>query len=239
MEKKRITAIVLAAGSGRRMNSETPKQFMEIQGYPVVYYSLKAFEDSPVDSVVLVTGKEDVEYCKSEIVDYYGFTKVQAVVAGGKERFYSVYEGLLAAGMTDYVLVHDGARPFLSQECICSSIEVVQKEEACVLSVPVKDTIKVADEEGYVDKTLERNQLWAIQTPQSFSFSLLKEAYHRLFAIKDEEKWPAITDDAMLVEYFLNQKVKLIHGDYRNIKITTPEDFAIAELFLKQNETDF
>lgn len=239
MEKRRITAIVLAAGSGRRMNSETPKQFMVIHGYPVVYYSLKAFEDSPVDSVVLVTGKEDVEYCKNEIVDYYGFTKVQAVVAGGKERFYSVYEGLLAAGMTDYVLVHDGARPFLSQECICSSIEMVQKEEACVLAVPVKDTIKVADEEGYVDKTLERNQLWTIQTPQSFSFSLLKEAYHRLFAIKDEAKWPAITDDAMLVEYFLNQKVKLIHGDYRNIKITTPEDFAIAELFLKQNETDF
>lgn len=239
MENKRITAIVLAAGSGRRMNSEIPKQFMEINGYPVVYYSLKAFEDSPVDSVVLVTGKEDVDYCKRKIVDYYGLTKVQAVVAGGKERFYSVYEGLLAAGMTDYVLVHDGARPFLSQECILSSIEMVQKEQACVLAVPVKDTIKVSDEEGYVDKTLERNQLWAVQTPQSFSASLLKEAYDRLFAIKDEAKWPAITDDAMLVEYFLNQKVKLIHGDYRNIKITTPEDLAIAELFLQQNKTDF
>ena len=111
--RKRYTAIVLAAGSGRRMQSDTPKQFMELCGHPLVYYSLYAFEKSPVDDIILVTGKDDVSYCRKEIVEACDFRKVRAVIPGGKERYLSVYEGLKAAAGTDYVLIHDGARPMI------------------------------------------------------------------------------------------------------------------------------
>ena len=233
MEKKHYTAIVLAAGSGRRMNSKIPKQFLKLNGYPMLCYSLKAFELSPVDDIILVTGAEDVEYCQKEIVQAYGIKKVKAVVAGGAERYLSVYEGLKASQGADYVLIHDGARPMLDQETILSSMEAVQKEDACVVGTPVKDTIKVVSQEGYAKHTPDRSTLWAVQTPQSFSCSLLMSAYARLETLTKEQKRAlSITDDAMLVEQMTGHKVKLIQGKYENIKVTTPGDLRIAEAFL-------
>lgn len=233
-KRERYAAIVLSAGTGRRMNSNIPKQYMMLENYPVLYYSLKAFDDSDVDEVVLVTGAEDIDYCRKEIVEHYGFQKVKAVVAGGSERYLSVWEGLKAAD-ADYVLIHDGARPLIDAESIRASMEAVRKEKACILGVPVKDTIKCADDRDYVKNTPERKSLWIIQTPQSFSYELLTEAYRRLFDAQNKgEELPVITDDAMIVEQMTECKVKIIRGRYENIKITTPEDIPMAKLFLKK-----
>lgn len=236
MEK--ITAIVLSAGKGSRMKSDIPKQYMSLNDKPVIYYSLKAFEDSPVSQIVLVTGKEDVAYCEKEIVQKYRFKKVVAVVAGGAERYDSVYCGLLAAPDTDYVLIHDGARPMVDQKIINDSIECVKKAKACVVGMPSKDTIKISDEQNYAIGTPDRKTLWSIQTPQAFSYELICNAYSKLYKdIAQGKDIPTITDDAMVVEYATNQKVKLIEGNYENIKITTPEDILIADIFLKNRKS--
>lgn len=216
------------------MHSETPKQYMDLCGYPVLYYSLKAFEESAVDEIVLVTGARNIDFCRRDIVEKYGFSKVKAVVAGGSERYLSVYEGLKAASGADYVLIHDGARPLIDGDSICRSMETVAREKACVVAVPVKDTIKVADGEGFTDSTPDRSRLWAVQTPQSFSEELLKQAYQKMFIAEAKGTGlPVMTDDAMLVEKMTGHKVKIIDGTYRNIKITTLEDLLIAKAFLQ------
>lgn len=230
----KITAIVLSAGKGSRMNSDIPKQYMLLDDKPVIYYSLKAFEDSAVTEIILVTGKGDAEYCQNEIVQKYNIKKVTAIVEGGKERYDSVYNGLEAANDPDYVLIHDGARPLLDDEIIADSIEAVKEYDACVVGMPVKDTIKISDKDGYASETPDRNLLWLIQTPQAFSYKLILEAYKKMYSdIEAGKTLPAITDDAMVVEYAANKKVKLIKGSYENIKITTPEDIGVAKIFLK------
>lgn len=236
----KTTAIVLAAGQGKRMGSDVAKQYLLLCGRPVLYYTLRNFEDSIVDEVILVTGKEQIEYCKKEIVEAYGFQKVTQIVAGGKERYHSVAMGLRAAAQSgtpcDYVLIHDGARPFVTPGMIEKGIEAVQKYDACVVGMPVKDTIKISDEDGFAVDTPKRNLVWQVQTPQIFAFPLIKSAYDKL--IEEEEKLLAqgvvVTDDAMVMELFSAKRVKLIEGSYENIKITTPEDLEIAECFLKE-----
>ena len=222
---ERNTAIVLAAGQGKRMHSKVQKQFLEIQGYPVLYYSLRCFQESPlIQDIILVTGEESISYCKEEIVQKYGFTKVSAVIPGGKERYDSVY-----AGLCEYVLIHDGARPFVTEEILKRGLQKVKETGACVIGMPSKDTVKLSDEEGYVKETPNRKCVWTIQTPQIFSYSLIREA-HDSIRQKDMSK---ITDDAMVVEQETGAKVALAEGSYQNIKITTPEDLDIAEAFLK------
>lgn len=232
----RIAAVCLAAGQGKRMESNVQKQYLLIHGKPVLYYALKAFQDSPVDEIILVVGAGEEEYCQKEIVDKYGFTKVKAIAVGGKERYHSVFSGLQMVKEADYVLIHDGARPFLTQEIIERCIEGAKEYKACVAGMPVKDTIKLADAEGNIESTPERSKVWMIQTPQAFEYSLIKEAYTTL--IEQESKGIKtsipVTDDAMVIEYFLNQKVHLVYGSYENIKITTPEDMRIAEVFVKK-----
>ena len=164
---KRTAAVVLAAGSGKRMGTAVHKQYLLIKDRPVIYYTLQAFEDSEVDEVILVTGADEVDYCRKEIVEAYRFKKVRDVVAGGKERYDSVYEGLKALSGCDYVLIHDGARPLISRTLINANINCVQETKACITAVPAKDTIKVADDNGYVADTPDRSRLWQIQTPQS------------------------------------------------------------------------
>lgn len=229
----KITAIVLAAGSGSRMKSKTKKQFMEIKGKPVIWYSLFEFEKSRVDEIILVTGKEDIDYCKKEIVEKYNFKKIKNVVAGGSERYESVYNGLKEV-TGNIVLIHDGARPLINNEIIERSIEGTIKSDACVVGVPVKDTIKRANKEGYIIDTPNRSELWITQTPQSFKTDLVKMAYKKM---KEElEKGNTtlnITDDAMVVEEFTTNQVRFVQGDYKNIKVTTPEDIDIAELFIE------
>ena len=234
----KIAAIVLSAGRGTRMQSDIPKQYMPLIDKPVLYYSLKAFQDSSVSSIILVTGKEDVEFCQKEIVEKYNITKVSAIVTGGKERYHSVYEGLKQLKDHDYVLIHDGARPCVNVDIIERSIQSAIEEEACVVGMPVKDTIKISNENGYAVETPDRSTLWMIQTPQSFSYSLIYGAYTELMGQmqKGSQDVPSITDDAMVVEYIYGKKVKLILGSYTNIKITTPEDIRVAEEFLKKLE---
>ena len=228
--KEKITAIVLAAGQGKRMHSKVQKQFLEIQDHPVLYYSLRCFQDSLlIDDIILVTGNDMISYCKNEIVDRYSFTKVSNVIAGGKERYDSVYAGLCECRDCEYVLIHDGARPFVTEEILKRGLQKVKETGACVIGMPSKDTVKLSDEEGYVKETPNRKCVWTIQTPQIFSYPLIREA-HDSIRQKDMSK---ITDDAMVVEQETGAKVALAEGSYQNIKITTPEDLDIAEAFLK------
>ena len=241
----RTTAIVLAAGQGKRMNTKTAKQYLLLDGRPVLYYSLKAFQESLVDEVILVTGAADRDFVKEEIVERYGFTKVCAVVEGGRERYHSVFLGLQAARerlavqnpageIEDYCFIHDGARPFLTLDVIERAFECAVREQACAVGMPVKDTIKIADECGYAADTPKRSLVWMIQTPQVFSFPLIYDAYDKLMHQEESllEQGIQITDDACVVELLTDRKVKLVEGSYQNIKITTPEDLKIAETFL-------
>lgn len=223
-----ITAIVLAAGRGKRMQSDIPKQFLELAGKPVLYYSLKCFEESPVDDMILVTGAEDITYCREQIVDRFQLKKVKQIVAGGSERYWSVKNGLDAAKGADFVLIHDGARPCISQKIVLDSIEEVKSSGACTVGVPAKDTIKVVDTEGFGIETPPRETLWQIQTPQSFCYKELCEAYVRMAESGDTD----ITDDTMIIERYLHKRTRVIMGDYRNLKITTPEDLQMAEAYL-------
>lgn len=226
MEK--YTAIVLAAGVGKRMNSKIQKQYMLLGGKPVLFYALDAFEKSRVDEIILVVGKGEIEYCRKEIVEKYKFHRVTKIVEGGKERYHSVYEGLKAMDTADYVLIHDGARPFINQQILARTMEAVKQYQACVVGMPVKDTIKITTEDGFSKETPERKHVWMIQTPQCFSYPLIFEAYQKMLQNEDA----TITDDAMVLEKVKGLPVKMVEGSYRNIKITTPEDLLVAEAYL-------
>lgn len=232
-EKCRCGAVVLAAGSGRRMHSDVKKQFLLIQDKPVIYYSLQVFQQSFIDEIVLVVSEEDRDYCKKNIVDQFGFSKVKYIVAGGKERYHSVAAGLACLTECDYVFIHDGARPMITEEILERAYECVKENDACVVGMPVKDTIKIADQNGFIHQTPDRNLVWMIQTPQVFEASLIKGAYRQLLDQEKElqEQGIHITDDAMVVETLMKHPVKLVEGSYENIKITTPEDLLIAENF--------
>jgi len=231
MQKEKITAIVLAGGSGKRMGTACKKQYLELGGRPILFYSLNTFQESCIDEIILVSNES--EYCQKEIVQKYSLNKVVKIVPGGKERADSVYQGLLAAQGCSYVLIQDGARPFLTQDMIQASVSAVKKYQACVVGMPVKDTIKTADSDNFANETLARDRVWQIQTPQTFSYPLIKKAYENIML-----KQPAgITDDAMVVEYGQFAKIKLIQGSYQNIKITTSEDLDVAEVFLRKLQT--
>ena len=230
MNKKKCTAIVLAAGKGTRMGTKIHKQYLEICGRPVLYYALNAFEQSEIiDNIILVTGAEEIDYCKKEIVDKYNLTKVSDIVSGGKERYNSVFNGLKCVDKDSFVFIHDGARPFIDRESIRRAYNTVKEEKACIVAMPVKDTIKIADDKGYVSDTPDRSKVWMVQTPQVFSSDIIKEAYAKVM----ETDCKGVTDDAMVVEQMMNQPVKFVEGSYMNIKITTPEDLAVGELFVK------
>lgn len=238
-KRKKCTAVILAAGQGKRMGSRIQKQFLELKGYPILYYSLAVFQDSPlIDSMILVTAASEIPYVQTEIVERYGFDKVRAVIQGGSERYASVWMGLqaLEKEMTEeekdgYVFIHDGVRPFIKEEILSRAFDGVERYHACVAGMPSKDTVKLADEEGFVAMTPARSLVWSIQTPQVFDFRLAYRAYAEL----EKSGRSDVTDDAMIVEAFTDTKVRLIEGSYENIKITTPEDLKIAEAFLNQN----
>ena len=228
------TAIVLAGGSGRRMNSDIPKQYMMLKGKPVIYYSLKAFQDNlHIDDIILVTSDHYIEYVKKNIL---GDTldKVSKVIQGGVERYDSVWEGLKCIKESGYVFIHDGARPCISQKLINDCYEAVVEDGACIAAVPVKDTIKIADSEGYAAKTPDRNTLWQIQTPQCFVTAEIREAYQKMMEAGDD----SVTDDGMVMETYGIRGVRMIKGSYENMKITTPEDMLLGEAILKGRSTE-
>ena len=236
-EKKRCTAVVLAAGEGTRMGTGVRKQYLLLEGKPLIYYALRTFEvSSVIDDVVLVVGKGQEEYVRSQIVEAYHFKKVSAITEGGKERYHSVYEGLKTAlcdadgAVKDgYVFIHDGARPFVDEEILRRQYEAVEKCMACAAGMPSKDTVKIIDDDNYAVNTPERKYVWTVQTPQVFENSLIMDAYSAMMG----EDCEGITDDAMVVERYMKMPVKLVEGSYRNIKITTPEDMEIARTFLR------
>ena len=215
------SAIILAAGKGQRMGTELPKQFLSMGDDMLLTKTIRVFEESSViQDIVLVTSEDWIGFCKTEIVDREGFRKVRKIVAGGKERYDSVYQGLLACPNADYVFIHDGARPFVTEEILVHTQEAVEKYEACAVGVPSKDTVKIVDEDGFVESTPPRKNVWNIQTPQAFSYPLIRAAYE----VVRDNNMTGITDDAMIVERSRLAKVKLVMGSYYNIKITTPED---------------
>jgi len=229
-------AIVLAAGKGSRMKSEVAKQYIELKGKEVLYYSLKRFQDNDnIDAIILVTRDEDIEYCQNEIVNKYGFTKVIKICTGGKERYNSVYEGLknikeIIGYNKDIVMIHDGARPFVTDDMINDSIKAAMEFGACTVAMPVKDTIKIVDENKFGLETPDRRFLYQVQTPQTFKFDVLFEAYNEM--LKEENY--NITDDTMLVEQYKGVRSKMVEGAYENIKITTPDDIEIAEKLIEK-----
>lgn len=233
------TAIILAAGKGKRMKSEVAKQFLEINGKPVLYYSLSAFEKSPVDRIVLVTGESDMEYCRREIVEKYGFQKVDQIVSGGRERYDSVWKGLQVVQDSDYVLIHDGARAFIDQKTIERCMQDVLISRACVAAVPVKDTIKVADSRRLEIETPDRSRLWSVQTPQVFEQSLIYEAYRRLAQDEKSGTAPSVTDDTMVVKYYMGIAAHMVMSSYYNIKVTTPEDLVMGKAILDAENPAF
>ena len=162
MEQAVYGAVVLAAGSGSRMNTKTAKQSLLLDGKPLIYYALHQFQDSEVSKIVLVVGEGQETYCKEEIVERYGLTKVCAIVPGGRERYLSVHAGLKALTDVDYVLIHDGARPCVDQDILKRVMISVAECQACVVGMPVKDTIKIVDEHQMAQKTPDRRMLWQV-----------------------------------------------------------------------------
>ena len=227
---KKDTAIVVAGGSGSRMGTEIPKQYLKLCGKPVICWCLEAFEHSSISEVILVVSEKYITYCSEKIVAGYGCRKVKQIIAGGAQRYDSVYEGLKAAAGSDYVWIHDAARPCLTQDMIVRLSEAVRQYDAVTAAVPVKDTIKSADPEGFADRTPERSRLWSIQTPQVFSYPLLRDAYEEMMRLPHND----VTDDTMVVERYAGKRVRLVEGSYYNQKITTPEDLIPAEAFLRR-----
>lgn len=216
-------AIIVAAGSSRRMNSEKPKLLMKIGEKTVIRKTLETFENAKIiNSIVLVIRKDDEEYIKKETL---GISKIKAITYGGKDRQDSVLNGVAETGDCDFIVIHDGARPFIKEKDIENVCNSAVKYNASSLAVPVKDTIKECNEEQFVVNTPERSCLWQVQTPQVFN----KEIYLTV-AKKAVENSLSFTDDCQLFESF-GEKVYLCNGDYENIKITTPEDILIANVF--------
>ncbi len=223
----KFTAIVLAAGSGKRMEQDIPKQYMLLGGVPLMVHCLRTFQESLVTEIVLVAAPGDVDKCKRDIIDKYGITKCKTIVEGGEERYNSVYAGLNAV-KDGYVLIHDCARAFISKEIIHRCMSSVVLYESCVVGMPTKDTVKITDDHRKVVDTPAREKIWIVQTPQCFEYSLIKSAYDAVIITADK----SITDDAMVVEKATNHEVHMIEGSYINIKVTTPEDIAFGEAIL-------
>jgi len=228
----KIAAIIAAAGIGRRMGSDLPKQYLELSGKPIICHTLDLFRSiSELEEMVVVVEADRCESFKIEILDGYGYPSTWRVAAGGRSRQESVSNGLNAISKkSDIVIVHDGVRPFVSRNKIAELVMVASSEGAAILAAPVKETIKRVDENGFVSKTLDRDELWGVQTPQVFKRELFAGA------MEDAEQNGFVgTDEASLAER-VGIPVKVVVGDYHNIKITTPEDIGIAEGILKELE---
>lgn len=224
------SAIILAGGRGKRMGSDVSKQYILINNKPILYYTLKKFiNNDSIDEVILVLPEDEIEYCKKEILKKYNL-EVNKIVCGGKERQDSVLNGLRSIENGDIVLIHDGARPFVSDRIITDGINFAKEFKAVAPGVMPKDTIKVKNDYGISEETLNREKLVAVQTPQIFDYNLILSCHEK---VKLENM--SVTDDTMVVESFGN-KVFLYDGEYTNIKITTPEDLILGEHLAKNIE---
>ncbi|MGL5633947.1 MAG: 2-C-methyl-D-erythritol 4-phosphate cytidylyltransferase [Sarcina sp.] len=222
-------AIILAGGKGKRMEAPVSKQFIDVQGKPLIYYTLKQFEEcSDIDEIILVLPKDEIEYFEKNIQAKYNF-RISKIVEGGTERSNSVYNAIKKVKKADVVLIHDGARAFVSKEIILNGIKYAKEFGAAAPGVVPKDTIKLKDKNSFSKETFNRNDLVAIQTPQCFKYEIIKTCHEK---IQTENITP--TDDTMVVEYYGN-KVYLYEGSYINIKLTTKEDLILANVFASGN----
>lgn len=228
------TAIIVAAGKGTRMGTGINKQYLALKNKPILAHTIEMFQkSSSIHEIILIIDKDDELNCRTSIVEKYAFDKVSMYVAGGKERQNSVFNGLMKVkDECDIVVVHDGARPLVTSAIIEKCVEGAKTYHAVSAGVPIKDTIKILDADGFVQTTPNRKDVWITQTPQAFKRDILMKAH--LYAI---EHGILGTDDAMLVEA-IGQKVKMIQAGYENIKITTPEDLISAEAII-DNKTKF
>ncbi|MFA7061877.1 MAG: 2-C-methyl-D-erythritol 4-phosphate cytidylyltransferase [Pedobacter sp.] len=223
-------ALIPAAGIGKRMGVSINKQYLQLGDVPIVARTISIFEQAPfIDGIFLVIPEEEIPFCREHVVEARGFRKVLEIIPGGKERQNSVMNGLNAlqrlARKDDVVLIHDGVRPFITQSLLRESIAAALNNDGALVAVPVKDTIKTV-RSGIVVDTPFRDLLWQAQTPQSFRFNIIHSAH-----LNAEREGFMGTDDASLVER-QGGSVRIVLGDYRNIKITTPEDLVLAEAFL-------
>lgn len=226
---KKIAAVIVAGGSGKRMGTSIKKQYIKLNQKEVLAHTIETFNNyKDINEIVVVVGKEDIEKVEKEIINQYGYEKVKKIIEGGIERQDSVYNGLLAVSNDiEYVMIHDGARPFVSEAVLKKAITKTIEYKATVVAVPVKDTIKqINAETGCIEHTPKRETLWAVQTPQSFQKQLLLEAYEYA-----KQRNLQVTDDSMLVEAY-GEKVYIVEGEYTNIKITTPDDLILGESIL-------
>jgi 2-C-methyl-D-erythritol 4-phosphate cytidylyltransferase len=229
-------ALIPAAGMGKRMGATINKQYLQLKGLPIVARTIAVFETSPlIESIYLVIPEDEIPYCRKHVVEACGFKKISAIVPGGKERQNSVMNALKAmrerVSDDDVVLIHDGVRPMVTEKILRESIITARSHDGALVAVPVKDTIKSVHD-GIVFDTPPRESLWQAQTPQTFRFGKILAAY-----LSAEADGFTGTDDASLIER-TGGKVHIIQGDYRNIKITTPEDLILAEAFLTAMEKE-
>lgn len=239
--KEKYSAVVLAAGKGTRMGRDTEKQYLMLGKKPLLVHALETFQQCElIHQIILVADQAHVAWCREAVVEPFGLNKVTAVLAGGKERYDSVWNALsyLVSAESrinsseengEYVLIHDGARPFVSVPMIERICAEVKTKKACVAGMPVKDTIKLVSAGGVITESPERSMVWQAQTPQAFSLELIVQAFTK----QREEGFLGITDDGMIVEKQMKVPVFMTVGSDQNIKITTPEDLVIAEAFLE------
>ncbi len=230
--------IIVAAGKGTRVGGDIPKQFMEVGGKPLLFYSLKAMQDSFIDEIIVVTSEDRIGYVKEEIGEKYGISKLTHIVKGGSERGASVFEGLRIIKEPEEALVyvHDGARPLLSSDLLERLKEKALEAGNAVAAVPSKDTVKIVDREGVVVNTPNRSSVWLAQTPQVFNASELAAAYFEEYQSVAVSGGAGPTDDASVMEA-QGYSVYLVMGDYANIKVTTPEDIEIVRKALESRES--
>ena len=224
---EKIYAIITAGGTGSRMKSDIPKQYMDIGGEPMIAYALRAFEKSGVDKIIVVCATEHEDFILKVIEDNK-ISKFESFAGNGAERAFSVKNGLDLVPDDSKVLIHDAARPMITPELIDSCIKALKSYDALITAVPVKDTIKAVSD-GVITDTPDRSTLFAAQTPQCFATGVLKEAYRRW---EEDGRKLIPTDDASLVEKFSDADVHIIPGDDKNFKVTTPEDLRVAENLL-------
>ncbi len=224
----RSAAVIVSAGKGLRLAGERKKQFLCLSGKPILCHTLDPFEAcSCIDGIYLVVGPEDIDYTLKEIVEPFGYRKISQIIPGGTVRQESVRKGLgVLSRDVEIVVIHDGVRPFVTPEMITASVEAAKQFKAAIFAVPLKDTVKLVEDQ-IVLKTLDRESLWQVQTPQAFEVGLLRQAFRKAA----EDKFIG-TDDASLVER-LGRKVHILAGSYMNIKITTPEDLRLAQGILQ------
>ena len=227
----KTVAIIPAAGSGVRMGTPQAKQFLDLCGKPLLAVTLERFQVcSSIDGVILVVPSGDMDYCQKEIVDRYDLEKVRKVVAGGERRQDSVRLGLEATeGQYEWVLIHDGVRPFIDSSLIEVVVKAVQQEGAVITALPAKETVKQVDDNGLIIKTYNRKQVYLVQTPQAFRYDDIMAAHQKALL----ENWDEMTDDALLVEK-MGIPVKVIPGSENNIKVTTPHDLEYVKFLMSQ-----